>query len=202
MKPLPPRVTLLVILGLFTLPLALAWMMNSGSIPYRSADTVNLGRLVSPVVPLDWSSVEPVANDSATAGLDGFWVILYAIPPICNEGCLAAVTQLRQVHRASGRDQNRIKIALLVEPSISQSLVDELLAIDPQFNLVESLSGTISRALAQAVAPDPAQGGQAAVYLVDPVGNIMMTYNGKSGPNRLSKDLKRLLTWSTQDKHS
>lgn len=202
MKPLPPRVTLLVILGLFTLPLALAWMMNSGSIHYQSAATVNLGRLVSPVVPLDWSSVAPRTNDSATAGLNGFWVILYAVPPICNEECLAAVTQLRQVHRAAGKDQNRIKIALLVEPSISQSLVDELLAIDPRFNLVESLSRTVSRTLAQADAADHPQGGQSAVYLVDPVGNIMMTYNGESSPNRLSKDLKRLLTWSTQDKHS
>ncbi len=202
MNALPPRVTLLVILAMFTLPLGLAWMMNSGSIHYQSAATVNLGRLVSPVVPLDWSSVEPVANDSATAGLNGFWVILYAVPPICNEECLEAVTELRQVHRASGKDQNRIKIALLVEPSISQSLVDELLAIDPRFNLVESPSKTISRTLAQADAPDHPQGGQSAVYLVDPLGNIMMTYNGKSSPNRLSKDLKRLLTWSTQDKHS
>ena len=202
MKPLPPRVTLLVILALFTLPLALAWMMNSGSIHYQSTATVNLGRLVSPVVPLEWSSVEPVANDSATAGLNGFWVILYAVPPICNAECLEAVKELRQVHRASGKDQNRIKIALLVEPSISENQIKELLAIEPGFKLVEDSSRRIKGTLAQADDPSFTQGGQSTIYLVDPLANIMMTYNGKSSPNRLSKDLKRLLTWSTQDKHS
>ena len=202
MKPLPPRVTLLVILALFTLPLALAWMMNSGSIHYQSGATVNLGRLVSPMVPLDWSSVEPVANDSATAGLNGFWVILYAVPPVCNEECLEVVKELRQVHRASGKDQNRIKIALLVEPSISQEQIEELLAIEPRFKLVENPSRTITRTLAQVDDPSFSHGGQSTIYLVDPLGNIMMTYNGESGPNGLSKDLKRLLTWSTQDKHS
>jgi len=202
MKSLPPRVTLLVILTMFTLPLALAWMMNSGSIHYQSAATVNLGRLVSPAVPLDWSSVEPVASDSATAGLNGFWVILYAAPPICTAECLEAVTELRQVYRASGKDQARIRIALLVEPSISRDQIQELLAIEPGFRLVQDPSRSTIRTLAQVDDPSFPLGGQSTIYLVDPLGNIMMTYNGKSSPNRLSKDLKRLLTWSTQDKHS
>jgi cytochrome oxidase Cu insertion factor (SCO1/SenC/PrrC family) len=38
-----------------------------------------------------------------------------------------------------------------------------------------------------------AKGEQGAVYLIDPLGNIMMTYKGGADPNTLKQDLKRLL---------
>ncbi len=202
MKALPPRITLLVILAMFSIPLVLAWLMNSGSIKYQSGATVNLGTLVSPVVPLDWSSVQPVAHVSASSLFNGFWVILYAVPSVCNAECLEQVTQLRQVHRASGKNQNRIRIALLLEPSLSQGQIDELLAVDTQFNLVADASKATHTALAQASSGTSSTGGLSTVYLLDPLGNIMMTYNGENSPHSLSKDLKRLLTWSTLDKHS
>ena len=202
MKSVPPRVTLLLILAMFALPLMLAWMMNSGSIRLTSGDTLNLGNLVSPVVPLDWSGVEPIAHGAETSGFSGFWVILSTVPTDCNAQCLESVTMLRQVHRASGKDQNRIKVTLLVDPAVSQAGINELLAIDPGFNLVKNPSAEFVASLALAGGMGSPMGGQATIYLLDPLGNIMMTYNGESSPNSLSKDLKRLLTWSTQDKRS
>jgi hypothetical protein len=202
MKSVAPKVTLLVILAMFTLPLILAWMMNSGSIPYQPGNTVNQGRLVSPVVPLDWSGVEPIAGTQASTGYSGFWVILYAVPVVCNALCLESVTMLRQVHRASGRDQERIKVTLLVEPTVPRAGIDQLIAIDPGFNLVTNPTGAFVASLARV---DDQSGGvkQApTIYLLDPLGNIMLTYNGESGPTKLSKDLKRLLAWSIQDKRS
>jgi cytochrome oxidase Cu insertion factor (SCO1/SenC/PrrC family) len=202
MRRVPPKVTMLVILAMFTLPLALAWMMHSGAIRYESASTVNLGRLVSPAVPLDWSGVEMITDGTARAGFSGHWVILFAVPPSCDTPCLELVAKLRQVHRAAGKDQARIKIVLLVEPSHSQARTAELLTIDPGFNLVGSASEAFVATLAKAGSPGAGEKGQSTIYLLDPLGNIMMTYEGESSPNRLSKDLKRLLAWSTQDKRS
>jgi len=202
MSPVPPKVTLLVILAMFTLPLVLAWMMNSGSIHYEAPRTVNLGRLVSPAVPLDWSGVASIADGTASAGFSGFWVILFAVPPSCDTRCLESVAKLRQVRLAAGREQDRIKIVLLVDPSVSQVRIDELLVIDPRFNLVGSPSSDFLATLVQADGPGAGEEGASTIYLLDPLGNIMMTYNGESSPNRLNKDLKRLLAWSTQDKRS
>jgi hypothetical protein len=202
MRRVPPKVTLLVIMVMFALPLALAWMMNSGAIHYKSASTVNLGKLVSPAVPLDWSGVELITDGTASTGFSGYWVILFAVPPSCGRPCLESVTKLRQVHRATGKDQTRIKIVLLMEPTYSQVRIAELLAIDPGFNLLRSTSAAFLATLVKAGSPGDGKEGQPTIYLVDPLGNIMMTYEGESSPNGLSKDLKRLLAWSTQDKHS
>ena len=38
-----------------------------------------------------------------------------------------------------------------------------------------------------------------SLYLLDPLGNIMMFYAAGFDPNDLKKDLKRLLTWSKLD---
>jgi len=199
---MPPKITLLVILVMFTLPLALAWMMNSGAIHYESASTVNLGKLVSPPVPLDWSGVELITDGTASTGFSGYWVILFAVRPSCDVPCLESVAKLRQVRRAAGKDHTRIKIVLLVDPSHSQVQITDLLTIDPGFNLVGGASEAFLATLAKAGSPGAGKEGQSTIYLLDPLGNIMMTYEGESSPNRLSKDLKRLLAWSTQDKRS
>jgi cytochrome oxidase Cu insertion factor (SCO1/SenC/PrrC family) len=199
MRRVPPKITLLVILALFTLPLALAWMMNSGSIQYQAAATVNLGKLVSPTIPLDWSGVESITDGAARAGFTGYWAILLAVPASCDSACLESVTQLRQVRRAAGKDHTRIKIVLLVEASHSAAQVAELLAVDPGFDLVGSASEAFLATLDKADNPGADRELKSTMYLLDPVGNIMMTYEGESSPNRLSKDLQRLLAWSTQD---
>lgn len=202
MKSVPPKVTLMAILAMFVVPLVLAWMLQSGSISDQSDATTNLGRLVTPVVPLDWSGVESVSGGSTSDALGGYWVILYAVSTLCNEECIATVTGLRQVRGASGREQHRIKIVLLLEPPFSMGFIEELLSIDPGFNLVQNPSKAFITTLAQVDDPGSLEAGQSTVYLLDPLGNIMMTYYGKSSPSRLSKDLKRLLTWSKQDKRS
>ena len=40
-----------------------------------------------------------------------------------------------------------------------------------------------------------------SVYLIDPLGNIMLFYAAGFDPNDLKKDLKRLLTWSKLDEN-
>jgi cytochrome oxidase Cu insertion factor (SCO1/SenC/PrrC family) len=37
------------------------------------------------------------------------------------------------------------------------------------------------------------------IYLIDPLGNIMMYYAADADPNHIRQDLKRLLTWSKLD---
>ena len=43
------------------------------------------------------------------------------------------------------------------------------------------------------------QAGEGSTYLIDPLGNIMMSYAAGFDPNDLKRDLKRLLTWSKLD---
>ena len=193
-KRLSPRVALLIIAALFIVPLVLAWLMYAGTFDYRPASTRNLGNLVEPPVPMSWNPLWVVAGaDSDTEGvLAGHWVVLKDIRGPCGPDCVAEVTSLRQVHRAAGRQQGRIRRALLLPDDPPPALADKLTAIYPKFLLLEDPSGQLRDALAQAAAGH-------RDYLIDPLGNIMMSYASGSDPNDLKQDLKRLLTWSKLD---
>ncbi len=122
---LSPRVALLTIAALFFLPLVLAWLMYSGTIEFRPHSTRNLGQLVHPPMPLTWSGVYPDGStDGPLAGtFEGHWLILHAVPQPCGEDCLRDIADLRQVHRAAGRQQSRIRLALLHDPKAAMRLV-------------------------------------------------------------------------------
>jgi hypothetical protein len=193
-----PRITLVIIASLFLLPLLLAWFMYSGAIEYKPSSTQNFGRLVEPAVPMAWEDTvlipgPYVASSGPDQVFSEHWVILYVPQDSCLEACIQEVSALRQIHLASGRHQPRIRIALLIRESGSPKLQDTLHSIYSKFHFIGDPSGKLTVALEQAAA------GKVGAYLIDPLGNIMMTYESGADPNHLKQDLKRLLTWSKLD---
>lgn len=199
---LTPRVALILIAALFIVPLALAWLMYSGAIDYSPGTTRNHGRLVKPPQPIEWTgvSVDGEAVSDARNPFAGNWAVMHAVANPCDDVCLAVVTDLRQVHRAAGRDQSRIQLALLHDLQDADSEV-RLTDIYPAFHLLRDPNGRLWRTLDGVAGPDLQSGtARGGTFLVDPLGNIMMAYAAGSDPNGLKKDLKRLLTWSKVDK--
>jgi len=188
-----PRASLLIIVAIFIMPLAAAYLMYSGSIDYDPVETRNLGTLVEPPVPVDLAALEPQRSDSASLSeLNDHWVVLHHLPDPCAEPCVDAVTSLRQVHRSTGRNQSRIRLLLVAEQR-NPELTESLQSIYPSFYLALS-----SPDLAAKIKDVP-QADAGSTYLIDPLGNIMMSYAAGFDPNDLKKDLKRLLTWSKLD---
>ena len=198
-RKLSPRVSLLIIAGMFILPLALAWLMYSGGIDYNPVNTRNLGELVQPPVPVPVDTLRPVGTDSAPRdALGEHWVVAYLLPTACDTACIDDVTALRQVHRASGKNQSRIRVLLMgAEPGpAGQALRD----IYPSFVLAARPDGEFADGL-EAVAADSGAAAERSLYLLDPLGNIMLFYAAGFDANDLKKDLKRLLTWSKLDEN-
>ena len=154
-----PRMALVLIAALFVLPLAVAWMMYSGTIDYRPGSTRNFGELVQPPQPITWSgiTVDGAAANTGENPFSGRWLVLHAVPNPCLEDCLGAVTELRQVHRAAGRDRPRIQLALLHDLR-DPVAADRLREIYPAFHLVENpdrgLWQVLDGVAEQAPAPD------------------------------------------------
>ncbi|HET6564211.1 MAG TPA: redoxin domain-containing protein [Xanthomonadales bacterium] len=194
------RLKLLAILALFVIPLLLALMMFKGQMPLLSGETINQGKLIQPPVPLDWTAAIPANETHGTADLEGSWVILMPVPKACSQDCLKKVTGLRQVHRASGREQHRIRLALLSESEWDKASQEQFDGIYNQFMLLSDPSQELFDALQVAASHNQIHPEALATYLVDPLGNLMMAYDMADSETRMSKDLKRLLTWSKQDK--
>ncbi len=197
------RLKLLAILALFVLPLVLAALMYAGKIPLLSGETVNQGKLIQPPVPLDWDAAN-ISTDgtSGAAELSGNWVILLPVPASCGPDCLDKATGLRQVHRATGREQQRIRLVLLREAAWDEASAQQYLGVYDQFVLMSDPDLALFQPLMAATRSSQAQPGAITSYLVDPLGNIMMAYDTVDSETRLSKDLKRLLKWSKQDEGS
>jgi len=201
---LSPRVTLLIIAALFFLPLVLAWLMYNGTIAFQPHSTRNLGTLVQPPVPVEWAGVSrsEAPHETAQEAFTGHWLILHAVPNPCAEACLREVADLRQIHRASGRQQARIRLALLhdFEQEADTSALRDLYAT---FQLIANPDGSLWSALDQvARRSQPGATVRGSTYLIDPLGNIMLFYPAGGDPNDLKSDLKRLLTWSKLDEQS
>ena len=197
-KRLSPRAVLVIIAAMFLLPLLLAWFMYSGAIDFKPSSTRNYGQLVEPPLPMAWEDTAMISrNDepspSSAQVFSEHWVILYTLPDECRQACVQEVTALRQIHLASGRHQARVRIALLVKDPDSAEMQGMLRDLYSKFQLISDPSGGLAHVLEQATA------GKSSSYLIDPLGNIMMSYETGADPNHLKQDLKRLLTWSKLD---
>ncbi len=205
---IPPRIVLLIIAAMFLLPLILAWLMYSGSLEFEPGEGRNLGILVEPPVLIDWQDVllsEQNQNKNeqpadASNILSEHWVILYPVAADCATSCQKRASSLRQIHLAAGRHQSRLRLALLLGEVSSEETEALLHAIYKKFTLIRAPSGKLWSTLAAippgAPAMTPATDG---IYLIDPLGNIMMYYAADADPNHIQQDMKRLLTWSKLD---
>jgi len=213
-----PRIALLIITAMFLLPLILAWLMFIGSVDYKPGSTRNLGTLIEPPVAIDWRTTiaadSPESSDAANGtGPDSLlehWVVLYPVPVTCDADCRQQVTALRQIHLATGRHQSRLHLALLLDETNREETTELLKSIYEKFSLISDPGGILRSELASvrpgeegpSVTANGTPGDGMAIdgiYLIDPLGNIMMYYAADADPNHIRQDLKRLLTWSKLD---
>jgi len=113
----------------------------------------------------------------------GKWTLLYRHVGDCGDTCHQALYTVRQVRLAQGKNIDRVQRLLLLEGAAMPAWVSEV---------VEHYPGlTVAR---RAIGKDAEVFGVAGqVYLVDPLGNVMMEYALDANPRGMIKDLERLL---------
>ena len=123
----------------------------------------------------------------ALAALKGKWVLVQLDGGACATACERKHFFMRQVRRAQGREQGRVERLWLV--------IDSVL---PAPALLAAIEGTVvvgeGAGFAKAFPAERAVSEH--VYLVDPLGNLMMRYPLDPDPARVIKDLKHLLKFS------
>ena len=189
----------LVLLGLmFMAPAFVAWVMhNSTEQGWRPEGTTNRGELVHPARPLTLPADMMIAGTSANDYLQGKWTLLYIGDADCDAVCNENLYKMRQVRTAQNEHMRRVQQLYLVldetVPEPLQTLLD---------NEYKKTAVTLVAAdQAQQIAPFFLIDGvsmQAAerVYIIDPLGNLMMFYPPDANPGGMLKDLKKLLKFS------
>jgi len=189
----------LVLLGLlFMTPAFVAWVMHHSSEEgWRPEGTTNRGMLVHPARPLTLPADMLVAGVSANDYLQGMWTLLYIGVTDCDDVCNNNLYKMRQINIAQNENMKRVQRLYLARAEGLSGALGELLQKEYPKMAVTLLSAT----QAEQIAPDflidgVSMEGAERVYIVDPLGNLMMYYPADADPGGMLKDLKKLLKFS------
>jgi len=190
------RISLVLLFSLFLAPLLLAILLFYIFPDWRPAGTSNHGQLVTPVRPLPPFQMETLAGEQLDETiLRGKWTLVYLLQGACDKSCAEQLYNIRQVRLAQGKNIDRLQRLLVWENSTVSG--------EDQAELQKHFPGLLimplknQQALVQVFSLDEQKPMAARrVYLVDPLGNLMMRYEPDDEPKGMIKDLERLLKYS------
>ena len=151
----------------------------------------NYGELIEPQRPLpSLQTIAPDGKEVALTALKGQWLLISVAGAACDAGCQQRLYFQRQLREALGKEKDRLDWVWLV---------NDKAAIDNR--LLPALStATVLRVPADGLVRwlPPAEGKSLEdhLYLIDPLGNLMMRFPAHmdaTGAARVKRDLDRLL---------
>ncbi|WP_296947136.1 cytochrome C oxidase subunit I [uncultured Massilia sp.] len=127
----------------------------------------------------------------ALAGFKGKWVMLMTAPGACAEACRKQLFTMRQLRLMQGKEMDRIeRVWLITDRAPLETLVirefdgTHMLRADP--------------AAVQGWLPvDAGTGTDDHIYLIDPLGHLMMRFPRDPEPRKVYKDIYKLLKASS-----
>jgi cytochrome oxidase Cu insertion factor (SCO1/SenC/PrrC family) len=190
------RRQLLLLAALFFVPLAIAFWMYYGPSGWRPSGDASKGDLIDPARPL--AALALTTADGAQTQPDflrGKWSMVYVGDGLCDERCRKALYLTRQSRIALNKDMDRVQRVFLVTGRCCDR---GFLAQEHPDLIVARVDEDASAALLE---PFPTYGGvpladAGRVYLVDPLGNLLMSYAPTTPDKALLTDMKKLLRLS------
>ena len=181
--------TKLVLLALtFLAPLvAAAWLYFSDS-SLTPGGRTNAGDLLEPIVNLETETGQRFETLTGGAS-EGRWVLIYADEAACLEACRDALYRMRQARLMLGNDMHRVvRLFLHGENAPDTVWLDEQHAGLTTIRN-EALIGALQRY-------QPGNGGRGGLFLVDPLGNLVMHFASELDAGRMVDDIEHLLELS------
>jgi hypothetical protein len=188
---------------LFFAPLGLAFYLYYGHGTWHPGGRVNAGVLIQPARPLPELALPLMASGNTRSNfLKGKWTFLYVVPGPCAQTCRMRLYDTRQVRVALDRDMNRVQRVLIADRGCCEAqflhdqhpdltVVRADAADAPLLALLPGLDGSMAPTGSAETAASP------AVYLIDPLGNLMMSYPADAKAKGMLEDMKRLLRLSS-----
>ena len=175
------RVTALLILAICAAPTIAALVAYYF---WHPAGRMNYGELIEPGPLPPMALVRLDGRPFALAELKGKWVMVQLDDAWCEAACQKKLFNMRQVRLAQGRDMERIERVWL--------LPDNGMLSAELGRLTDGV--LLARAQGATGVPFPAATNvRDYIYLVDPLGNLMLRFPKDADPRRMIKDLQRLL---------
>lgn len=176
------KLKVLAVAALFFGPLAAAWLLY-GVFPERApGGRTHGGVLNEPAVPLPEEGLEPAGGTADLPVFDERWTFLQVAPDGCDDACRQGLATTRQVRALLHRRAPRVQRVLVTAGPPPADLGDHP-------DLARYRGGA---ALRETLGEHEA----GTVYVVDPLGNWVLTYPAPADADALFGDIKHLLKLS------
>jgi len=189
-----------ILVAMFFVPLLAAFVLYYGVEGWRPAGSTNKGDLIHPARPLP-IDVALTASGAASKALDanllhdGKWTLLYVGNGSCDVRCREALTLMRQTRLALNDDAARVqRLFMATQPCCDQAYLDTEHA-GLTIASAEDAPGKAVLNVFPKYAGEPVETA-GRIYIIDPLGNLMMSYAPEAGHKDLLDDLKKLLKLS------
>lgn len=187
------RIQLLLLVLLFIMPPVAAYVLFFSD--FRPTSRANYGELVQPPRPIGSAELEAIDGKPASLSqLEGKWTLLYLADSECDEVCHGNLYKIHQVRLAQGKNIGRVSSVCILPAGAGSKAVESIMETYPGVTFLfaareqhSSLNRLLTGSGLETLQPAK------HVYIVDPIGNIMMFYDADADPSGMRKDLKRLL---------
>lgn len=183
------RRVLLLLAALFLLPVAVAFTLYYGNV-WRPEGSASKGELISPARPLQVAGLRhPDGTPIDGELLMGKWSLIYIGDGACDDACRQALVFGRQSRLALNNEMTRVQRVFLATGHCCAG--DYFATEHPGLAALDASAPEAQALLAQF------PGEQArSLYIVDPLGNLMMRHDADQTTKGLLSDLKKLLKLS------
>jgi len=153
-----------------------------GSLPIDETARLELDTPMAPPTP-DLAAGQTVSLDDWR----GRWLMVLLAPAECGPACTTNLYNMRQVRLTTGKNRDRVQRLWL--------LPDQA---EPSAELLRQHPGMVTARVAPDQAagffrPAPGQNQADHIFLIDPLGNLMMRFPADTNPSKMKKDINKLL---------
>lgn len=206
------RIKAAALILMVVVPISLAtWVFQSAMESGALMGTTNNGNLINPpmdVTGLDMrdengdlqfrSFEERIEGIDADDYVPDPWLMVTVSSRGCDQSCLDRLHGLRQLHITLGADQPRVRRYFLNADTadLPESVRERFREQFPSMGLSRGDAQRIRASLVNAGVSVELD-SDLHVFLVDPVGNVMMWYDSSHDLDEIQEDLERLLEFSS-----
>ena len=181
--------TLLFLIIIFVGPLLVATVMFAMRGQWSVTNPVSHGQLIYPAQPITHFAAQVSGQQEINKDyLQGKWTYFLYVSAACDLECEAALFKIRQTRLSVGKDVDRVQYIVLSRPENLYAIDQAILNRHKQLAVADLTEWDTEANNQQR---EELQAGH--VYLIDPLGNLMMKYNLKSTSKGMLKDIKKLL---------
>lgn len=179
-----------LLIFIFLIPLIIAFMLFNKNPNWLHLKTVNKGTLIS--TNLNLQQLKLIPSKITLGSFKPTWSLFYLIASPCRELCQNHLYQMHQIILALGKYRHLVQYGLI--------LAEDKPRVIPPFPNKDKdlLNYTIAKQYVQKIfLAFNSKGPNAAYFIADPFGKIILYYPNNVAGEDIYQDLMRLLTIST-----